>query len=147
MRYQRDEADNNDQQNRELPHGHGSDHELFAPADQRFGYARYDGSKDQHRNTVADAVFGNPLAKPHQKRGAGGGADADRGVSPEARIHQVLITETDEDTDGLNHRKSNADVAGDLFNLLAAILFLIHALQSGNRNGEQLHDNGSVDVR
>ena len=51
--------------------------------------------------------------------------------------------------DGLQGSQADGYIAGDLLDLLLAFFaaFFLHAFQRGNRDGQQLHDNGSVDVR
>ncbi|MPM81360.1 hypothetical protein SDC9_128413 [bioreactor metagenome] len=72
MRDQRDKADNQNGKHQQFPNGKRANKELFAEVDERLGYARNDGCKDQHRNAVANAILGDALAEPHQECGTSG---------------------------------------------------------------------------
>lgn len=121
----------------------------------------YDGSEDQDGNTVADALLGDPLAHPHQECGTCGAAETNGDVGHNA-VHEYAesagaedgnlfkqvahAVETDNDTYGLDKCETNADIAGDPFDLHPTVVFLAELLKSGERNGEELQDNGSRDV-
>ena len=57
------------------------------------------------------------------------------------------ITKAADEADGLDHSQNNRHITGDLGDLLLAVgAALLHTLQSGDRDGQQLHDDGGVDV-
>ncbi|MPN19715.1 hypothetical protein SDC9_167087 [bioreactor metagenome] len=146
MGYHGDEADDDDQEDEQFPDRQCADKELLTNADKGLGYARNDGCKDQHRNAVTNTLLRDALAEPHQERRTRRRANADGGIGKPVCVYQILRAEADEDTDGLNHGQHNAGIAGDLFDLDLAILFLAQALQRRNRDCEQLEDNRRVDV-
>ena len=103
-----------------------------------------DTDKDQQGDTVADSLFGNPLADPHGQGGTACHGDADqRVVQPAAAVQNLQGTDQ---ADGLQRSQDNRHIPGNPVDLLAAVLFLAQPLQRGNRDGQQLHDNAGVDV-
>ena len=112
----------------------------------------HDAGKEDDGNTVADAEFGDLLAKPHNKRGAGGKGQNDDNCSPDAVLrvgvqqavvlHEHVVSKAHEKTDAYS------GVAGDGGELLLALLalFLLQPLQSGDRDAKELDDNGSINV-
>ena len=113
------------------------------------GNAGEDTGEQDDGDTVADTKFGDLLTHPHHEGRAGDeGHDDDQG-GPEAGVgqdvgalHQGVVAPALQDGDG--HR----GVAGDGLDLLLALLaaFTGQALQSGNGDGQQLDDDGAVDV-
>ena len=116
----------------------------------------HDGSEDQHGNAVADSLFGDALAEPHQECGTCRCADRD---DRETQNEQSVCFGDDvfaagqnavvghDNTDRLNNRKTDARITRDALDLFTTVLLLAHPLESRNRNGEQLQDNGRRDVR
>ena len=103
-----------------------------------------DAGEDQEADAVADAVFGDALADPHGQRRAGGKAEADGDQAQRALRGSA---KTRGERHGLEKAEADGDIAGDLRDLLAAFLaLLVHLLQFGDGNGEQLHDDRGVDV-
>ena len=121
-----------------------------------------DTGKQQDRNTVSNALVVDLLAQPHHQRRAGGeNHDDDDGgehLLPAFRVHGNRLDGAVRHGHGgvaqieivrcaLNKAQQNGHIAGDGRNLLAALLaFLRHPLQRRNRDGQQLHDNGAVDI-
>ena len=117
-----------------------------SPGEQRSD----DASEDQQRDAVANAVLRDALADPHRKRGAGRHRDTDDAGGDEGRTKGIGLhrAHADDQADGLDEAKDDGGITGVLRNFLAAFLaFLLEILQIRNGNGEQLHDNGRVDVR
>ena len=122
----------------------------------------YDGGEDQDGDTVADTLFVNPFAHPHQECGTCGAAEADRDIGHNA-VHEgseagisepgdvleqisVAAAETDNDTYGLNQCKTDADIAGSPLDLLLTVFLTRELLKLRECDGEELQDNGSGDV-
>ena len=109
---------------------------------EEVGHAGHDGSEDQHRNAVADSLLRDALAEPHQERGTCRCADRDdrQPQSEQAAfigndVHTACGAVGDDDADRLHDREADARIAGDALDLLTAVLFLAHPLESGNRDG------------
>ena len=111
-----------------------------------------DAHEDQQRHAVADALGVDLLAHPGEQLAAGGEAQHDdHGAEPglpagvvgqhaPAAQHHVVA-------DAHGHADAGAGVAGDAGQLAPALLALFaQPLQGGNRHGEQLDDDGGVDV-
>ena len=112
-----------------------------------------DVGKQDHGDTVADTEFRDLLAQPHDQSGAGGERQNDDQRGQEAlggddgdlrRVvaqHHVVRPA---------HQQAKADrgVAGDALNFLLAILAAVlrQPLKSGDGDGQQLDDDGGVNV-
>ena len=121
------------------------------------GHGSNDGCEDQHGDTVADALLGDALTQPHKEGGTGGTADTDGDVGEQLALGAEDVEglqngavgdvlQGNDDGDGLHGCERNADVAGDLLDLLPAVLFLGQTLKGGDGDGQQLHYNGAGDV-
>ena len=103
-----------------------------------------DTGEDQQRDAVAKALLGNALADPHGQGGTAGHAHAHQHrVKPAA----LDVAKAGYQADGLHHGEAHGNIAGDLGDFLLALgAALLQALQSGDGDGQKLHDNGGVDV-
>ena len=111
-----------------------------------------DRGEDQQRDTVADTLVVDLLTTPgDQLRTCGKGGNDDNGGKDTGRAAGVLQCAhiADHEVVAKAHHQSDdtADIPGDLLHLLLAVGFLRHVFQGGDRNGEQLHNDGSVDIR
>ena len=90
------------------------------------------------------------LADPHGQRGAGRQGQEHEQVIQEVGFRAAVHgagAQANDDADGHDAAQRDGDHAGDLRDLLAALLaFLLQALQCRDGNAEQLHDDGRGDV-
>ena len=126
-----------------------------------------DTRKQQDRDTVTDTVLVDLLTQPHDQRGTRGEAEDDRdhgephcaalgilgdrlvggvGVTlGELVVDRVLQEEVIGST--LDQTETDGDITCDGCDLLSALFaFFGEALEGRDRNAQQLHDNGAVDV-
>ena len=109
-----------------------------------------DTCEQDDRDTVADAVLGDVLAQPHDQRGACGEGQDDRSRCQRAVARQeALCAQQRVVREALEQAQDNRQIAGPGCDLLAAFLAAVldHALKSGDGHGQQLQDNGRVDIR
>ena len=115
------------------------------------GPVGHDGSKDQQGNTVADALVIDLLAAPgdqlstcHEGRDDDhSGKDAGCAVSVFQSIH---VADHEVVANAHDQSDHSAGVPVDLLQLLLAVSFLRQIFQRGDGHGEQLHNNGGVDI-
>ena len=111
-----------------------------------------DTGEQQHRDAVADAELGDLLAQPHEEGGAGSeGQDDDDGHPHGGQalgLHQAVAVDQAVITKALDQTDGHGGVPGDGGDLLPPLLaaLLGQPLQSGNGHGEQLDDDGAVDI-
>ena len=110
-----------------------------------------DRREDQKGQAVADALVIDLLAAPgDQLSTCGEGRDDDHGGKDTSRAGSVLQCAhvTDHKVVAEAHDQSNdaAGIPGDLLQLLLAVRFLRNVFQRGDGHGEQLHNNGGVDI-
>ena len=114
------------------------------------GNAGDDVGKQDHGDAVADAEFRDLLAQPHDEGGAGGERQNDDEHVGENLIVGQHVGVAEHGIVGCAHDEADAHggVAGDLVDLLAAFLaaLLAQALQGGDGDGQQLDDDGCVDI-
>ena len=81
----------------------------------------------------------------------GKGGNDDNGGKDTCRAAGVLqcahIADHEVVAEAHHQSDDTADIPGDLLHLLLAVGFLRHVFQGGDCNGEQLHNDGSVDIR
>src|SRR5699024_884742 len=124
-----------------LPHGAEGDRQ---PGD--------DTGKQDDGNAVAHTLVVNLLAHPHDKGGAGGKSQHDdEGNEHTGKavgvFHNALAAQVEVVGHALDEAQDNGDIPGDGGNLLAAFFpFLGHPLQQRDGDGQQLHDDGAVDI-
>ena len=122
-------------------------------ADDGVREAGDDAHEQDDRDTVADAELGDLLTKPHDEGGAGRkGQDNDDGcpdIAGKVRVDEAVVAHHHIIRKALQQADGDRAVAGDAGDLLLAFLaaFLLQTLQSGDRNAQELNDDGSVDVR
>ena len=93
------------------------------------------------------------LTKPHDEGGTGRkGQDDDDGspdVAGKVGVHEAVVAHHHIISKALQQADGDRAVAGDAGDLLLAFLaaFLLQTLQRGDRNAQELNDDGSVDVR
>ena len=145
---EQDQSGHADQHDDDLPPDHGGQGADHA------GNAGDDIGEQDHGDAVADTELGDLLTQPHHEgRACGEGQNDDHGG------HKALLSDDGEAGSGVveehlvvrpanQQTQTNGGVPGNPGNLLLAFLTLLlcHPLQSGNGNGQQLDDNGSVDV-
>ena len=110
-----------------------------------------DTGKQDHGDAVADAHLGDPLTQPHDEGSACGEGQDDDGACPPLGVVQDAVAGVGQhDVVSPAHEQAQAHggQAGDLVQLLLTFLaaFLSQALQRRQGNGQQLDDNGSVDI-
>ena len=113
-----------------------------------------DTCEQDDRNAVADTLLGDMLAHPHNQRGACGesydnGYGCKRAGVGQHSLAAKTVAEQCVVGQALEQTEQNAEVTGPACNLLTAFLaaVLYHALKSGDGNGQQLKDDGCVDIR
>ena len=113
------------------------------------GHAGQDACEQDNGDTVADTELGDLLTHPHDEGGAGDKGDDDDQSGPDAGVgqdtvvlHQGVVAPALQDGDG--HRC----VTGNGLDLLLALLAAVacHALQRRDGDGQQLDDDGAVDI-
>ena len=110
-----------------------------------------DRGEDQQRDTVADTLVVDLLTTPgDQLRTCGKGGNDDNGgkdTGRAARILQCAHIADHEIVANAHHQTDDAaGVPGDLLQLGLSVGFLCQVLQRGDRNGQQLHNDGGVDI-
>ena len=94
-----------------------------------------DVDQEDDGDTVADTLFIDLLADPHQERGTRGqGDDGDDDVEPlRVRVReQALVAETDRHSDGFEEGKTDREITGDCRKFLSSILAIpLHLLDPG----------------
>ena len=123
--------------------------DVFESTDEGLTRRSEDAHEDDEGRTVADAVFGDPVADPHDEAATAYEHDDDerhrkRG-GPEGRVKHVFAP-AEADTDALDDREHDRHIARDLRDLLPAVLTLLGKPVEGRDNERQkLHDNECVD--
>ena len=110
-----------------------------------------DRGEDQQRDTVADTLVVDLLTTPgDQLRTCGKGGNDDNGGKDTGRAAGVLqcahIADHEVVADAHDQSDHGTCIPVDLLQLLLAVGFLCHVFQRGDRHGEQLHNNGGVDI-
>ena len=111
-----------------------------------------DRREDQKGQAVADALVIDLLAAPgDQLSTCGEGGDDDHGGKDTGRAARILqcahVADHEVVTEAHHQSDDAAGVPGDLLQLVLAVRLLRDVFQRRDRNGEQLHDDGSVDIR
>ena len=145
-----------DEDDRATVHLADTSHELSL---EGVGQTGDDTDHNDHRDTVADAVVGDSLTKPHNEEGGGDeedeGRDGERREAEDAgREHRggdgagELVGELGDIGGSLDGQHEHRQITGDLVDFLtAAFAFLLETLEIGHRKRHQLDDNGCGDVR
>ena len=110
-----------------------------------------DRSKDDERDTVADALVIDLLTAPcDQLCASHKGCDDDDGGKDAGTAGNILqcahIADHKVVADAHDQSDHSTCVPVDLLQLLLAVGFLCQIFQRGNCHGEQLHNNGGVDI-
>ena len=137
-----------DQHNGDLPPDHGEQ------GTDHTGDSGDDVCKQDHGDAVADTELGDLLTQPHHEgRACSEGQDNHQSgnkalLGDDVEAGGSVVDEHLVVSPAHQQAQAHGGVAGDPGDLLLAFLalFLCHPLQSGNGNGEQLDDNGSVDI-
>ena len=112
--------------------------------------ARDDTREDDERHTVADAELRDELADPHEEDRSCGDDHhvGDKAQERQGRYDTVLLQEQEE-AERLDECERNREVARVLHEALAAgVPFsLIHLFERRHEDRQELHDDGSGDVR
>ena len=116
--------------------------------------------EDEKRYTVGNAVFGDPFAYPYGDESARRVESYDNDIRKPYLIEEYfaqskvtfgvddVVVKGYENTDCLNDRKDQRAVSRKLgYLLLTFFALLAHSLKRGDRNGQKLQNNRSVDVR
>src|SRR5690606_35423524 len=117
--------------------------------DDRAGEPADDPDHDQHGNTVANPLIGNPFAQPHAEHGAGDQND-NRGKIEEEPGPQDGIRIDGPPDIAIRLKSGNNDCQYPrvLVQLPASRFpFLLHLLEGCKGHSEQLHDDRCRDVR
>ena len=124
--------------------------ELLDEHSDRLRHACDDASQDDQRHAIAQAVFIDLLAQPHQKDAAGGHRkqrDEDE-HGPMRLLERGLHEHRLDQEHRLQDRQRHGGVARPFLNLLAPRLtFLLKLLQPRQHGGEKLENNRRGDVR
>jgi hypothetical protein len=138
-------SDNN--QGHQAQDADGTCVQVFKEPYRTLGHPGNDTGKDQERNPVADALFRDLLAHPHQEGCSSGDGQSCGYVGNGTRVLQ-RPADPDDHAQTLDEGQDDGEVTGVLGNFLAPLrALLIQPLQVGNDHCEELHDNGGVDVR
>ena len=111
-----------------------------------------DAREEDHRDTVADTVFGDLLTQPHDQSGTGGEGQDDDDRRPDVVLcvadKEVVVLDEHVVTEALKKADTDSRITGDGGDLLSAFLALVLAqsLQCGDSDAQQLDDDGSIDV-
>ena len=132
---------------------HGTGDDSPVQRGHHAGHAGDDAGKQNHGDTVAHTELIALLAQPHQETGAGHPGDHNHQGHPDAVLgeHALAVKAVSEDevvAQSLEEGDANGGVAGDGLELLLALLaaFPLETLQGGDGHGQQLDDNGAVDI-
>ena len=116
-----------------------------------------DAREDEQGHAVADALFRDDLAEPHDEHRTGGHDDDHHQKRPDVAVldqhrhalaEQLFAVRQRDDAGGLQQRQRHREVAGVLRHLrLAGLAFLLQLLELRDHHGEQLHDNRGRNVR
>ena len=115
----------------------------------------HDVGKQDHGDAVADAELGDLLTQPHNQGGARGEGQDDRDRSQEAVLGDegaaglgVGVLQHHPVGEAHEQAQTHGGVPGDPLDLLLAFLaaLLGQTLQSGDGDGQQLDNDGCVDV-
>ena len=123
-------------------------------ADDAVWHAGDNSGKNDQGDAIADPVFRNLFAEPHDEGGSGGeGDDGDQPKSPAALENHHFSTRgghpfhANGNTEALDDTQDDRAVAGVLGNLFSSCLaFLAQLLQMRDDDGQQLQDDRSADV-
>ena len=108
-----------------------------------------DTSEQDDGDAVADTELRNLLAQPHQEDSACSEGDHDDQAGPETFAgNQTVALDQGVVTKALQQTNTDGGVPGNGLDLLLALFaaVLSQSFQSGDRNGQQLDDNGGVDI-
>lgn len=146
--------DNQQKESDKVPHERRSRLHCGEAVEDNGACGGQNAHEDDKRRAVADAVFGDPFGKPHAEHAACDEEhDAEHDGEPvalhaEKRFDCAVVVPVEHDAHGLNGRKTQCDVSGDLSNLLSAFFaFLGKFFQFRNYQRKKLHDDECVDER
>ena len=111
-----------------------------------------DAGEQDDGDAVADAELGDLLTQPHDEGGAGHKGGHDDHTGPDAvhaaQVQQAVGLDEGVVAEALKQCNTHGGVAGDGRNLLPALLaaVLLETLQGGDGDGEELDDDGAVDI-
>ncbi|MPM16471.1 hypothetical protein SDC9_62852 [bioreactor metagenome] len=114
------------------------------------GHTGDDAGEQNDGNTVADAEFRDLLTQPHQEGGASReGQNDDDGGPDAALLNKAVAVNEGVVAVALEQGDAHGGVPGDGRNLLPALLapLLLQPLQRRDGDGQQLNDDGAVDIR
>ena len=121
---------------------------------QQVEFIRNDTGEQNHGSTVADTVFTDPIAEPHNQHGAGYEAANDDDRSKDAVTAgcildcRHLVLQCQVISKGHKDGQSKGNNRRDLVEGFSALFALaLQPLQRRQRIGQKLDDDGGVDVR
>ena len=132
---------------------HGAGDDALIQGGDHAGHPGDDAGEQDHGDAVANAELVALLAQPHEEAGAGHPGDHNHQGNPDAVLgkHALAVKAPLEDeivAQGLEESNAHGGVAGDGLELLLALLAALplHPLQGRYGHGEQLDDDGAVDI-
>lgn len=144
-----DHDKSNDEEQKQLEWRNGADLQVIDHGGDSLREAGYDTAEDDEGNTITDSVFRNFFADPHEKAGASREDDDD-----EYKIQPAVIDKGIVDAQGIGHAEclysceENREISGDFLDFLEAFLSVFSPFfECRNDGGEELHNDGRVDVR
>ena len=139
-----DHSQCNDEKQEQLERGNGADLQIINNGGDSLREAGYDTAEDDQRDAIADSVFRNFFADPHQEAGA-----SDEDDYNECKVQPAVVNKCIVDTEGVRHAeclngcKEYSEVSCDLLYSLVTFLSVFSPLfESRNDGSQELHDNG-----
>ena len=144
-----DHREGNDEEEQALEGADGPDLEIFDDRIHRIGETSHNAGKDDQGNAVADAFFCDLFADPHEKARAGRQYDADEeDIEPAVVDQRIVDPQSVCHAEGLDKAEEYCAVTGHFLDLFISFLTVFAPFFKGRNDcGQQLHDNGGIDVR
>ena len=93
-----DHSQCNDEKQEQLERGNGADLQIINNGGDSLREAGYDTAEDDQRDAIADSVFRNFFADPHQEAGA-----SDEDDYNECKVQPAVVNKCIVDTEGVRH--------------------------------------------
>ena len=139
-----DHGKGDDQEQEKLEGGNGADLEVIHHGGNSLREAGYDTAEDDKGNTVADTMFRNLIADPHEEAGACCEDNDNKKEIQPAVINKGIV-----DTQGIGHAEclhscqENGEVSCYFLDFLVSFCAVFSPFfQGGDDSGEELHNDG-----